>query len=41
VWCSSAESGIAHPTFATGWKVAKDGTFVAEAGMSATVSPVE
>ena len=36
--CSSAESGLAHPTLATEWKVAKEGKFVAEAGMTATVS---
>ena len=36
--CSSAAIGLAHPTLATEWKVAKEGKFVAEAGMTATVS---
>jgi hypothetical protein len=36
--CYSAERGLAHPTLATGWEVAKAGKFVAEAGMTATVS---
>ena len=36
--CHSAEIGLAHPTLATEWKVAKEGKFVAEAGMTATVS---
>jgi len=38
--CISVEFGLAHPTMATAWEVVQDGVFVAEAGMSVTVSPL-
>ena len=39
--CHSVKAGLPHPTLAMEWNVAKDGKFVAEAGMSAKVSPVK
>ena len=39
-WCHSVKAGLPHPTLATEWNVVNDGKFVAEAGMSAKVSPL-
>ena len=36
--CSSAVIGLAHPTLATDWHFVQESKWVAEAGMTATVS---